>query len=158
MKRWLLAIVVLALVLLTDLSLAQAEEFKRLNPKELVDLSQYYTQIIEVPSNTRLIYIAGQSGTDATGKIVSDDTADQMRQSFHNLRIALDQVGAKPEDVAKITVLIVNHNEELLKPLEEEINKLWGSKTPTSTLIPVPRLALDEMKFEIDAIAVVPNS
>jgi enamine deaminase RidA (YjgF/YER057c/UK114 family) len=35
---------------------------------------------------------------------------------------------------------------------------MWGDKPPASTLIPVPRLALDGMLFEIDAFAVIPEN
>ncbi|NEQ23915.1 MAG: RidA family protein, partial [Microcoleus sp. SIO2G3] len=38
------------------------------------------------------------------------------------------------------------------------VQAIWGEQTPTQTLIPVPRLALDGMLFEVDAVAVIPNS
>jgi enamine deaminase RidA (YjgF/YER057c/UK114 family) len=35
---------------------------------------------------------------------------------------------------------------------------MWqGDHKPTSTLIPVPRLAVEGLLFEIDAIAAIPN-
>lgn len=32
---------------------------------------------------------------------------------------------------------------------------MWGDRPPTQTLIPVPRLAVDRMLFEVDAVAVL---
>jgi enamine deaminase RidA (YjgF/YER057c/UK114 family) len=39
-----------------------------------------------------------------------------------------------------------------------ERNAMWGDRKPASTLIPVPKLALDGMLFEIDAVAVIPEN
>jgi enamine deaminase RidA (YjgF/YER057c/UK114 family) len=55
--------------------------------------------------------------------------------------------------VVKLTVLIVDHSEQRLGILGEELARLFGEQLkPTCTLIPVPRLALDGMLFEIDAV------
>lgn len=57
-------------------------------------------------------------------------------------------------DVAKLTVLIVDHSEEKLHILSKELERAFGpGPKPTCTLIPVPRLALDGMLFEVEAIA-----
>ena len=52
---------------------------------------------------------------------------------------------------------VVNHDEVKLKQLTSEILEIWGEQTPVQTLVPVPRLALDDMLFEVDAIAVIPE-
>jgi enamine deaminase RidA (YjgF/YER057c/UK114 family) len=57
-------------------------------------------------------------------------------------------------DVAKVTVLIVDHSQEKLHVLGAEFEVAFGGGLkPTCTLIPVPKLALDGMLFEIEAIA-----
>ncbi len=82
-----------------------------------------------MPSGSSLVYIAGQYGADENDNLVSDDFAIQMKQSFANLKIALAAVSATPEDVVKITILSVNHDEEKLnedrrKPSQEELLEL----------------------------------
>lgn len=64
--------------------------------------------------------------------------------------------GATPADVARTLVMIVDHTEERLYLLGAEFERVWepGLK-PACTLIPVPRLALHGMLFEIEATAVV---
>lgn len=132
---------------------------KFINPPGLNNPADYgYTQAVIVPSGSKLVYIAGQYGADENDNLVADDFATQMKQSFTNLRIALAAVGATPEDVVKITILSVDHDEEKLSLISAERNSFWSNHKPASTLIPVPRLAVDGMLFEIDAVAVIPNS
>ncbi len=130
---------------------------KHINPPELGDSSGYgYTQAVIVPSGSNLVYIAGQGGADKNGNYGS--FAEQLEQSFANLQIALTAVGATPEDVVKITILSVDHDEDKLRLISAKRNSFWLTQKPASTLIPVPRLAADEMLFEIDAVTVIPNS
>ncbi len=79
---------------------------------------------------------------------------EQVRQAFDNLLIALEAVGATARDVAKLTVMIVDHGEERLQRFGEEVERVFGpGSKPACTLIPVPRLALDGMLFEVETIA-----
>ncbi|MGO4774984.1 RidA family protein, partial [Lysobacter sp. 2RAB21] len=56
--------------------------------------------------------------------------------------------------VVKLTVLVVDHSHERLHVFGEELAAAFGADhRPACTLIPVPRLALDGMLFEIEAIA-----
>ena len=130
-----------------------------INPPGLSNPSKYgYTQAVVVPSASKLVYIAGQYGADEHDHLVADDFATQMKQSFANLRTALTAVGATPETVVKITILSVAHNEEKLRLISAQRNSFWSNHKPASTLIPVPRLAREGMLFEIDAVAIIPNS
>nr|AVH79653.1 endoribonuclease L-PSP [Nostoc sp. PCC 8009] len=128
------------------------------NPPTLYDATRNgYSHVAVVPPKTRTVYISGQFGSDLLGNLVSNDFEQQLVRAFQNLRFALQAVGAKPEDVAKTTILIVDYSQDKLIPLGREIGYLWGNKPPANTLIPVPRLALDGMLFEIDAYAVIPE-
>jgi enamine deaminase RidA (YjgF/YER057c/UK114 family) len=133
---------------------------QHINPNGLNDPSHYgYTQVTTIPANTTLVYIAGQLGEDETGNPVAADFAAQLKQAFANLRTALAAVGAMPEQVVKITILSVNHDAEKQRLISAERNAMWqGERKPASMLIPVPRLAVDGLLFEIDAVASVPNS
>lgn len=134
------------------------KELKLVNPPTLYDATRNgYSHIAVTPPRTRTVYISGQFGSDLQGNLVSDDFEKQLVQAFKNLRFALQAVGAQPKDVAKTTILIVDYNQSKLIPLGREISNFWGYKPPANTLIPVPRLALDGMLFEIDAYAVIPE-
>ena len=67
---------------------------------------------------------------------------------------ALAAAGAGPRDVVKLTVLVVEHSHARLAIFGEELAAAFGGDhRPACTLIPVPRLALDGMLFEIEAMA-----
>ena len=135
------------------------KQVELINPPNLYDATRNgYSHIAVTPPKTRTVYISGQFGSDLQGNLVSPDYEPQLVRAFQNLRFALDAAGAKPSDVVKTTVLIVNHTQDKLIPLGREIQNLWPFSPPANTLIPVPRLALDGMLFEIDAYAVIPEN
>nr|WP_322720418.1 RidA family protein [Nostoc sp. ChiQUE02]MDZ8233481.1 RidA family protein [Nostoc sp. ChiQUE02] len=142
-----------------EVSAKDNKELKLVNPPTLYNAPQNgYSHIAVTPSRARTVYISGQFGSDLQGNLVSNEFEKQLIQAFKNLRYALAAVGAQPQDVAKTTILIVDHNQNKLIPLGREIINLWGNQPPANTLIPVPRLALDGMLFEIDAYAVIPDN
>jgi enamine deaminase RidA (YjgF/YER057c/UK114 family) len=149
----------LLLVLLTTAGLAgsilaNAEEMKTaVNPEHLPNTVQYgYSQATIVAPNAKVIYVAGQIGITDEGP---NDFEHQVDRSFDNLIAVLEAAGGRIEDVVKITLLIKDYDEEKLKYMVTKRREVFGTNPPASTLIPVPRLAFDSLKFEIDAIAVV---
>lgn len=130
--------------------------FSLINPPGLYDPSPNgYSHVATIKQGARLAFIAGQGGENEQGELPKEFQA-QVRQAFDNLLIALKAAGASPRDVAKLTVLIVDHSEARLHVFGEELERALGpGPKPTCTLIPVPRLALDGMLFEVEAVAVL---
>jgi enamine deaminase RidA (YjgF/YER057c/UK114 family) len=114
-----------------------------------------YSHLALFPPGWRIILPAGQGG-ETEDQELSDDFATQFKQALANVETVLKAAGAKMSDVAKINLLIVNHDKERFRIMTEEVERVWGNNKPAMTLIPVPALALDGMLVEIDAIAVVP--
>ncbi len=104
-----------------------------------------------------LAFIAGQGGETKTGELAPDFEA-QVAQAYRNLKAALDAVGVRPDQVVKLTTYVVDHDQSKLAVLTRHLTHTFGSHLPTQTLVPVPRLALDGMLFEIDAVAVLSNA
>lgn len=127
------------------------------NPAGLYDPAPNgYSHVASVAAGARLVFIAGQGGEDEHGRL-SPDFDEQVRQALGNLRTALQSAGAGTQDVVKLTVLIVDHSEQRLQMFGELLQAAFGAGAkPTCTLIPVPRLALDGMLFEIEALAALP--
>ncbi|MGO6818273.1 RidA family protein [Rhizobium leguminosarum] len=125
------------------------------NPKNLYDPSPNgYSTAVIVPRQGRLAYISGQGGQDSTGAL-SPDFAVQVKQAYANLRTALDALGAKPDQVAKLTVFVVDHDMSKLEVLTSNVKDMFGTALPAQTLIPVPKLAIDPMLFEVEAVVVL---
>jgi len=128
--------------------------FQLSNPEGLYDPSgNAYSHVAEVRADSRLLFIAGQGGEDSNGQL-PPLFAEQARQALANLELALASKGASLAQVFKLTLLVVEHSETRLRQWVAEADRAWGPHMkPTCTLIPVPRLALDGMLVEIEAVA-----
>jgi len=100
-----------------------------------------------------VIHIAGQGGEDDQGSL-SPSFEEQVSQALDNLQTALRSAHADLTDVARLRILVVDHDEDRLGIIARQVRRRWANRAaPTCTLIPVPRLALDGMLFEIEAEA-----
>lgn len=125
------------------------------NPPNLYDPSPNgYSTAVIVPRGARIAFISGQGGQGSTGGL-SPDFAVQVKQAYANLRTALDALGAKPDQVAKLTVFVVDHDMSKLEVLTSNVKEMFGQALPAQTLIPVPKLAIDPMLFEVEAVVVL---
>ncbi|AEM51766.1 MULTISPECIES: RidA family protein [Stenotrophomonas] len=124
------------------------------NPAGLYDPSANgYSHVAVVRLPARVIHIAGQGGEDADGHL-SPGFEEQVEQALDNLQIALGSAQASLADVARLRILVVDHDEDRLGIIARQVRRRWPNRAaPTCTLIPVPRLALDGMLFEIEAEA-----
>ncbi|KIA94706.1 endoribonuclease L-PSP [Flavobacterium sp. KMS] len=132
---------------------AKAQTFK--NPESLFNPAPYgFSHASSVSTPGELVFISGQSGGLGKEHLLSNSFREQTQVALKNIITVLDSYNLKPENIMKITILIVDHSEEKLKIWNEEISKVWKNKPfPASTLIPVPKLALDGMQIEVDAVA-----
>lgn len=131
-----------------------------INPEGLYDPAPNgYTHVVTAPlggpAGHRLVQVAGQGGERADGSLPGDFET-QVAQALANLATALTAAGAAMNDVTKLTVLIVDHSHDRLLALGRQVQQSWPQRpAPACTLIPVARLALDGMLFEVEATAVV---
>ncbi|WP_199550871.1 RidA family protein [Streptomyces sp. N35] len=132
---------------------ARADRRTLLNPSALHDPTGYgYTHVAAAAG--RQVFIAGQYASDETGAVVSDEFDAQVARSMANLRTALGAAGLDFADVVRIGTYIVDHDQEKLHVLLKHLRAAWGERLPAQTLIGVAALALPDMLFEIDAVAV----
>ncbi|MBD8826094.1 RidA family protein [Pseudomonas sp. CFBP 13602] len=125
------------------------------NPAGLYDpTDNAYSHVAQVPLKSRIVHLAGQGGQDRNGYL-GPSFVEQVRQTIANVQIGLEAAGATLNDVYKLTILVVDHSESRLTEWAAEAKRAWGSHLPTGTLIAVPRLALDGMLVEVEAIAAV---
>ena len=98
-----------------------------------------------------LLFISGIPPTDAAGRVVSDDVAEQARQVFRNMQLVLDAAGASFADILKVTVYLLDVGDRSrINPVRQEF---FGAARPASTLVGVRELAIPGMKVEVEAVA-----
>jgi enamine deaminase RidA (YjgF/YER057c/UK114 family) len=125
------------------------------NPQNLYDPTPNgYSTAVIVPKGARIAYISGQGGQDSTGAL-SPDFAVQVEQAYANLRAAIEGIGARPDQVAKLTVYVVDHDMSKLEVLTKNVKAMFGQTLPAQTLVPVPKLAIDPMLFEVEAVVIL---
>jgi enamine deaminase RidA (YjgF/YER057c/UK114 family) len=114
-----------------------------------------YTHVI-VATGSRLVFVAGQVAEDEHGNLVgAGDLTIQARKAFDNVGRALVAGGARPEQVAKITIFVVDYQDAYLPAIEEGRVTLFGDHKPADTLVGVQTLAHPGCLIEVEAIAVV---
>jgi enamine deaminase RidA (YjgF/YER057c/UK114 family) len=122
-----------------------------INPDGLVE-PQGYTHVA-VAQGSRMIFLAGQVGQDAEGK-VAGDLAAQTEQALRNVGTALAAAGATFADVAKTTIYVVDWSPEKMGDLFAGLQRSGvGSPGPT-TLVGVAALASPDLLVEFDVTAV----
>ena len=101
------------------------------------------------------LHVSGIVAVDGDGQLVgADDVVAPARQVFENMRAVLEAGGCGFEDVVKVTVFLTDvEDRPRINPVRAEV---FGDSRPASTLVEVPRLAVDGAKVEIECIAVVP--
>jgi len=136
-------------------TMADETRLSIVNPPNLFDPTPNgYSTAVIVPAGARIAYVSGQGGQDSTGGL-SPDFAAQVKQAYVNLGAALEGIGATPDQVAKLTIFVVDHDMSKLGVLTETVKAMFGETLPAQTLVPVPKLAIDPMLFEVEAIVVL---
>jgi len=102
-----------------------------------------------------LVYVSGIVAVDGHGNLVGgDDVVAQTRQVLENMSAVLAAAGCGFEDVVKVTIFVTDVDDRpLINPLRQQT---FGATRPASTLVEVPRLAVEGAKVEIECVAVVP--
>jgi enamine deaminase RidA (YjgF/YER057c/UK114 family) len=127
-----------------------------LEPIDPEDLAtpETYSQVI-VATGTRLVFVAGQVAEDAAGRLVgAGDLAAQARQAFANVGRALAAAGARPDQVARLTIFVVGLRLEHLPAIEAARTAVFADHKPADALIGVQALAHDGCLIEVEATAV----
>jgi enamine deaminase RidA (YjgF/YER057c/UK114 family) len=114
-----------------------------------------YSHAIAVSGDRKTIYIGGQNAVDELGKIVGLDLMEQTRQVLFNIEKILDASGAKPGNIVKLNIHILQGQDPRLgfRAFQEK----WGGLEipPAITVLFVAGLGNPGWLVEIDAVAEV---
>jgi len=130
-------------------------DIRFVNPEPLGP-SRGYTYVVDVNRPGRMLYLAGQLGTDPSGKVVSADFREQATKAYENIKVALAAVGAKWDDVIKMNVFLTDIRAQL--PIHRDVRDKYVNKAnpPASTTIEISRLAREGGLIEVEVVAVLP--
>ncbi|MGH8648106.1 MAG: RidA family protein [Burkholderiales bacterium] len=113
------------------------------------------TQMVEV-QGARMIYLSGQTPTDAGYKVRGSDFRGQAHSVYDNIELALRSAGAALHNVVKTTTYLTDAGN--IAPLREVRLERYKDlqAPPANTLLVVSRLAEPEFLIEIDVVAALP--
>ena len=125
-----------------------------INPEGLYEPGTYTH--VAIGRGSRIVYISGQVGFDADGKLVGEGNhVLQAQQAYRNLATAIEAVGGTVRDIAKITVFVVGHRQDLVEPLRDARNEVFGDHKPASTFLGIEKLIYPTLLIEVEAVAVL---
>lgn len=130
--------------------------FKRLAPKGLADSQKLwnYSQVIVVEPGARLVEVAGTTGDDDSGNMVSPDMRAQVERTFANVATSLRAAGATGRDVIRVRMYVVGLDADKHWPIiNEQMRRHFGDRGPTATLVGIQALAAPDILFEMDVTA-----
>ena len=144
----------LGALLLPAVAPAAAQQLEKINPPALSKPAPgTYTHVVK---SGKLLFIAGQTGVDATGKIAGPGMKAQLEQVMINLLAALKSQGADFSHVTKTTTFVTSISEFRSPDVAAVRSKYVGANPPANTLVQIQQLADPAYKVEIEAIAVLP--
>ncbi|MFI6904597.1 RidA family protein [Nonomuraea sp. NPDC050394] len=121
------------------------------NPSGLPEIDAY--RQVSIATGTRMVFVAGQVAWDG------GDLAAQVEQCYLNVATALAAAGGTFDDVAKLTVYVVDWTPDkmplFLEGVARAAGKLGGTPVPPGTLIGVAALDVPEHLVELEAVAVL---
>ncbi|MFC5805301.1 RidA family protein [Streptomyces formicae] len=129
-----------------------------INPSGLPAIDAY--QQVSIATGSKLVFIAGQVAWNTHGDTVGrGDLTAQVEQCYLNIATALTEIGASFDDVAKLTLYVVDWTPDKMPQLIEGITRaattLGTTPTPPATLLGVAALDIPEHLVEIEATAII---
>lgn len=106
-----------------------------------------YSRVVD---DGQYVFVSGTAGFDYEHGSISDDVAEQVRQTFRNIETYLGMAGCTLGDVVKATYIITDAASwQTIAPI---IGEHMGEVRPTATAF-VSELVDPRMKIEIEVTA-----
>ncbi|MFH7594064.1 RidA family protein [Streptomyces racemochromogenes] len=129
---------------------------ERVNPPELSPATGFSHAV--AATGGRLVFLAGQTALDGSGKVVGQTLPEQFERALANLLAALAAAGGAPSDLARVTVYAVDVED--YRAHASELGRIWrrlaGRDYPAMAVVGVVRLWDTEALLELDGTAVLP--
>ncbi|MEU9981683.1 RidA family protein [Streptomyces sp. NPDC050856] len=128
---------------------------ERVNPAHLAPPTGFSHAV--TATGSRLVFLAGQTALDGSGKVVGLTLTEQFATALSNLLAALAAAGGRPDDLARVTVYATDVAD--YRAHAAELGRLWrrlaGRDYPAMAVIGVVRLWDEQAMVELDGVAVL---
>ena len=114
-----------------------------------------------VSAQGRQVFVAGMVGWNAAAQFESDDLVDQVRQALANVKAVLDEAGAKPEHMVRMTWYVTDRADYLARgrDIGAAYRDVMGAHYDVAmSAVEVSGLMEARAKVEIEVTAVVPQA
>lgn len=126
---------------------------RHINPEGL-HRSPAFSQAVVVEQPRKTIYIGGQNGVDAEGKVVGDTLGEQALQALRRIALVVESEGGTLADVVHWRIAVVDG-----QPVQEGVaafGQVWNPQDPPPAITVHVVAGLGPgMLVEIDAVAVL---
>jgi enamine deaminase RidA (YjgF/YER057c/UK114 family) len=110
------------------------------------------------PSGGHLLFVAGQTATDESGRIAATGLTAQFDRSLERVLAVVRAAGGRSEHIARMTVFVTSM--ENYRDSRAALREVWqhhmGSHYPAMALVEVTALVDPDAIVEIEATAVLP--
>jgi len=110
------------------------------------------------PAGGRVLFVAGQTARDASGKVPRLGFVEQFGRALENVLAVVREAGGGPEHIGRLIIYVTEMAayRASLQPLGEMYRRLMGRHYPAMALVQVSGLVDERAVVEIEATAVVP--
>jgi enamine deaminase RidA (YjgF/YER057c/UK114 family) len=127
---------------------------ERVNPPELGPPSGFSHAVV---ARGTVVFLAGQTAIDASGRITGSGVVAQFEQALLRLLTALRACGGAPDQLASVTVYVTDLED--YRSHGREIGAVWrqlaGRHYPAMAAVGVSRLWDAEALVEVQGFAVI---
>ena len=124
------------------------------NPSSLA-APRGYSNGVAYGGGGSVLFLAGQIGCDAAGRMVSDRFDEQFDQALANLVAIVTEAGGCAASIGKLTIYVIDCAEYTAarKLIGEHYRRRMGRHYPAMTLVEVRALLEPGARVEIEGIA-----
>jgi enamine deaminase RidA (YjgF/YER057c/UK114 family) len=112
-----------------------------------------------VAARGQQIHVSGMVGWTPQGLFETDDFVAQSRQALQNIVAVLQEAGAGPEHIVRMTWYVLDKREYLDagRALGAAYREVIGSHYPAMSAVQVAGLMEERARVEIEVTAIVPD-